>query len=400
MRSVELSGDLDAAITRGDVAACLDHCRGMSEAARRELAPAAAARYREVGEEKDPSRPYVFPPGHWERMQAALVLLYLTAALKEISRLDAGFPWIDPLYQALSARRPVWLEQWVEWTLSHRNFYATRWALVRRLVLDGLCKRPESDNYYLGLLCQGNPRELLASDVDLLNHEVWRLFEIEGRSDASFSQRDKYSRAENQWAPLLRELSVKGRLDRRRLLRASLEALLRGLKAFQAGWFSIFHESLNPSVEERAALSCQYLQLLASPVPASVSFAMKAVQQLEQTGCLDENAALEAVPAALYSQAGSTAETTLKLLESIVSRQPGLRERAAALAVLALEHSSISVQKKALALIEKYSDPALLPERRRVAAQLVAPSLRKSVFHTEASPSPEPVQTAPDARLQ
>jgi hypothetical protein len=399
VRSVDLSGELEAVIARADMAACLDFCHGLSEAERQELAPAVVARYREVREEKDPSRSFTFPEGHWDRMRAALVVLYATATFKEISRLDVGSSVIDPMYQVLSARRPAWLEQWVDWTLTHGNLYATRWTVVRRLILDGLCSRPDSDAYYLGLLCHPNPRQLLERDSDLLHNDVWRLFEIEGRADASLSQRDKYSRTENQWAPLLRELGENGRLDRRRLLSASLGALLRGFKPFQASWFSRFHESLNPSKEERAALAPQYLQLLASPVPASVSLALKAVQTLEQAGHLDENQALEAVPAALYSRAGSTAETALKLLESIVKRRPALRERAAELAVSALEHSSVTVQKKAWAFVETYGDPARLADRHRMAARLVAPSLRKSLLHTEAASSPEPAQSAPDSRV-
>ncbi len=398
MPNAEPSLELEAAIARGDVPACLELCRGLSEATRRTLAPSVAARYREVRDERDFSRGIKILPGHWDRERAALVSLYSTAALKDINRLETGgFPWIDPLYEALSERRPAWLEQWVERTLLHpRNRFSSRWPLVRRLIRDGLCPRPELDAYYLGLLSQPNPRELLDGDPDLLIHEVWRLFEIEGRSDASFSQRDKYSQPQHQWAPLLREFADNGKLDRRRLLAASLGALLRGFKPFQVAWFSIFHESLKPSVEERAALSPQYLQLLASPVPASVSFALKAVQKLEQAGCLDANEVLEAVSAALYSPAGTTAETALKLLESVVKRQTGLRERAAGLAMAALEHASVSVQKKAWAFIERYSDPPRLPERRQTAAQLMAPSLRKSLLHAETPASPKPAR---DTRL-
>jgi hypothetical protein len=370
---VDSAGIADAA-ARGDTAACIELCRNLSEAERRDLSKAAIARYQALREERaqnlSASRQELR-----DRQRAALAVLYASAGFKEIKRLDNT--WLEPPYEVLVSRRPAWLEQWAEWTLHDGARRSSRWLLVRRLIQDQILPRPETDDYYVGLLRHHDARQCIDRDPDLLQHELWKLFEVEGHSDASFAQHDKYTHEKNQWAPFLVELAESGRIERKRLLAASVGALLRGFKAFQSAWFSTLHETLKPSIEERAELARDYLQLLASAVPPNVSFALRAIQQLESAGCLDAEEFLQAVPAALYNPSAGTAETALKVLESIVKRQPELRERAAELAASALEHASPAVQKKALALVQAWSDADALPARLADAARVIAPSLRK-----------------------
>ena len=78
-------------------------------------------------------------------------------------------------------------------------------------------------------------------------------------------------------AHAMRELATRGEIDRNRLLDASLEALARDFSQYRAGWFSRFHEYMEPNFEERAARTEHYLGLLASPIPPTVAFAVKAL---------------------------------------------------------------------------------------------------------------------------
>src|SRR5207302_10667133 len=66
-----------------------------------------------------------------------------------------------------------------------------------------------------------------------------------------------------------------GKLPRDQLLDTGLSALRRDFAPFRAGWFSRFHEALNPTPIERQQREAEYVALLTSPVSATVSFAVR-----------------------------------------------------------------------------------------------------------------------------
>ncbi len=87
-----------------------------------------------------------------------------------------------------------------------------------------------------------------------MGDELWRLFEHEGTGELSLA-----SHASNSWLEALRGMAADGMIDRDRVLRSALEALLRDFAAFRAGWFSRLHEALKPSRLERARYRDLYL---------------------------------------------------------------------------------------------------------------------------------------------
>ncbi|MDP6549589.1 MAG: hypothetical protein QF659_05915, partial [Dehalococcoidia bacterium] len=50
----------------------------------------------------------------------------------------------------------------------------------------------------------------------------------------------------------------------------NLDALARDFAQHKAGWYSGFHETLAPTIDERAALQGRYLALLGSRIPPTV----------------------------------------------------------------------------------------------------------------------------------
>src|SRR5262249_14289632 len=153
-----------------------------------------------------------------------------------------------------AARKPKWLEQWCKWVLGVNQ---QSWSVVRRLVREGLCERPDRDEYYLFMLhgdLFGGPRKLLESDPALLEHELWELFRRPGIREASLAQ-------DHRWSDALVALSAEGRISRDRLLDASLEALELPFKPYHTTWYRNFHEALKPMVAERAARLPLYLAL-------------------------------------------------------------------------------------------------------------------------------------------
>lgn len=270
-----------------------------------------------------------------------------TGTFGEVKRFGVATP--AQAFDVLAARKPKWLGDWCKWALGAS---ASSWPAVRRLVREGICERPEIDEYYLhmlngGMAGLGGARQLLESDPALMDHEVWEIFRREGRREASLAQ-DYVG-----WSDALVALSAEGRISRERLLDASLEALELPFKPHNTTWYRNFHEALKPSSDERAARLPLYLALASSSVPATMKFAMKAIDAVAKAGALPVDQFLEAAIPALTGKEKGTAAAVLQLLRRALAIAPASRGRVLETAAAALEHPAADIQSAALALIEE-----------------------------------------------
>jgi hypothetical protein len=227
---------------------------------------------------------------------------------------------------------------------------------------------------------------------DIRDEDVWRLFEVEGGGDLSLATFDKYigDKKVGGWTAALAELAEDGTLSRDRLLDESLNALERDFAQFRAGWFSRFHEYLKPSLEERSARLDQYLRLLGSSIPPTVSFALKAIATLDKADRLPPKELLAHLRPVLQARAKGTVTTGLKMLAGAAKREPASALQAARLAVDSLIHEAADVQKKALDLIESLggnSDPDVI-KATQLYADGIAPSVRQRFERVAGSISP------------
>ena len=402
-------------IGRGDTAAAVTFFAKMPEAGRRELAPRAIALCKKSWDawESDLER-FGGRPNKGLRASAdcAALSVWATASAGELKKLGwrARPGRDDDCYAVMAARRPAWLGDWCGWLLEQWPFC---WPLVRKLVKAGHCPPPESDAYVLGMIghlagygSETHIADSLEAEPELLEELFWRIFEVEGGGDLSLAAFDKYAAEAFTWQRAVLDLTAGGRIERDRVLDASLEALNRGFAQFRAGWFSRLHEALNPTLEERAARLDRYLVLLASPVPPSVSFAIKALKPLQAQKRLPAADLLAAVESALYAKSKAVAATALKMIAKAAKTEPDLAGRAAALAALALEHPVSDVQAEALALLEALGDstnPALR-ESVTVRRELASPTLQVRIetwlggSDEEAAASPQ--DTAPGSDRQ
>ncbi len=311
-------------------------------------------------------------------------------AVSSLTELKKRWRWSTPppelAARVLADRRPKWLESYAGWLLERPGGWATHfWPMVRVLVRRGLIPRPEGTPYILAMIngvfvrqarsAWYNERDpgvlvgCLLDDAELLEHELWRLFEVEGTRDLQLGV---------LWEQALPLLAEQGHVSRRRLLQASLDALARDFAQHKAGWYTGFHEKMAPTLEERDALQGRYLALLGSRIPPTVSFALKALRALEKAGTLDHAALVERLPPALDTRHKNTAKAALWLLRRIMERSPALRVEACRAATVGLAHAAADVQGQTLDLLEAHGEPgdpqltALVADR----AEDVAPSVR------------------------
>ena len=378
---------LQQVIGRGDEAATVRFFDGMPEAERRKLAPLAATLLKQswTAIEGDPERFTLrADQGLQETADCANLAVWATATLGEMKKLGwrASPRHDENCFIVMAARRPPWLPEWSTWLMEEWPFC---WPQVRRLVKDGYCPEPDTEAYVLGMITHLGPyatdtrlADSLEAEPDLLEDLFWRIFEVEGGGDQSLAAFDKYSNQAFTWQRAVLDLAARGSIDRGRVLDASLDALNRDFSQFRAGWFSRLHEALKPSLEERQARTARYLELLASPIPPTVSLTIKALKLLQAKNRLPAEVLLDKVEPVLYAKSKATVVTALKMLATAVKADPDKTAQAAGLAAVALEHPASEAQEAALALLERLGNPADPELRESVVArrELASPALR------------------------
>lgn len=351
---------LTSLVEAGDRAGVLEVAGALSEAGRLALAPRLRPLVTRIREEHWAAA--VSPGGArsvMARSEAAAAAEAVTAPASRAWVLNGRSEGLD----VLAVRPPAWRAAWARELTANRSV-----GLVYLAVRAGLVERPTGPDWVLGLL-RGLPvdttlADAIEADPVVLERDLWELLTTEGGGEESLSARDKYPPREGTWAQALRTLADRGAVDRDRLLDASLAGLSRDLPQFQAGWFSAFHELLEPTVAERAARQAAYARLLRSPIAPTVSFAVRALQVLRRAGRLDDVVLQAHLKPALLARAKTTATGALVLLEGCAAPDPEL-------ARTALQHLAADVQARAARLLAQLgadTGEATLAPRLRPAA--------------------------------
>jgi hypothetical protein len=358
---------LEYILKKGETERCVEFFQDMPEAERRTYAKLARTWLEKANKESGVKTETVHGEVRFlrwqesEQLPAASCASLATFTLTEIKREDRKLRFIKPelVYAIFGSRKPEWLTEWAEWYTTDHLF---SWPLVRRFVRDKLCQKPTGEAYILSMLVglcafHDNTSTIyanLAADPELLKDEIWRLFDVEGDKDRTLAARDKYSRGDNTWTAALLRLSEEKRIPRAKLLDCSLSVLERDFKQFHAGWFSQFHQALKPTPAERVNLQPNYLALLGSRNPPTVSFALEALQIIAKEGKLDAKGVLSAVGPALWSPKKGTVELALRLLDRIATEEGEYRKQALLSTLEAFQHEKADVHKAVLKLLEKH----------------------------------------------
>jgi hypothetical protein len=390
-------GDLKAILEAGDVDACLAYFENATEDERKAVAAQALDWYAKL----QANSMIAESATSWRRnplLIAAGLAVLASCSLAQIKKRGLSLGNDEMEFQLFKARRPEWLTEFAASSLERTPM---SWPAVRRLERAGLCQRPSTDHYVLGMITFGPSRfgppvrEALLSDPELLEREVWRLFEVEGGGEFSLAARDKYCRPEMTWETGLVALAGEGVLPRGRLLDASLDALERDFAQFRAGWFSRFHEALQPTLDERAERVERYLDLVSSKIPPTVSFALSALTKLDRASLLPAGALVERIGPALAARSKGAVASALKLLDNASSRDISLKPSIGKTATQALSHESTEIQSLAFDLIvrcTKEGDAAMVSMVRDRLDQLAAsiqPRVREWLSLPDSSARPK-----------
>jgi hypothetical protein len=311
------------------------------------------------------------------------------------------------MFQILNARRPAWLGAWIKDLRDPTNAHSN-WCTERALIRAGALPANNSDDYIQRMasglhdefgsddaVLTDNLKNLpkshldaLLADPELLEHEVWRLFEVDTLA---------FNQEEFGWLPALLELSAAGKLDRQRLLRSSVHAMALPFKQTTLSGLGKFHNALKPTLDERAALGADYLVLLGCQTPVVVGQGLEALEELAKAKRLNAAGFLSAcVPALQVAKKGHPLKS-LKLVKLLIKEDPASGATAARAVIAALGHESADVQEAAIDLLEslRAALPADILDEIRTRADQVAASLRHRLDTLTASQETKPTKRKP-----
>lgn len=344
-----------------------------------------------------------------QRSAASLAALALGEPAELVARLRSKKPvqlrWGLAALPILQRFKPSWLELGGAEQLFEADLLD--FSLMMELRELGWCPQPRSERYAVALIAAARRFYRDQTFLDVLDaHPRFRredlrlIFSVEGTSEDNLAALDKYSKGTGGWAHVLLTLLQRGEFTRNELLDTTLEVLSRGYPSFRAGWYSRFHEQLEPTLEERAAHQADYERLLGSAVPQTASFALKALEILQQKRALRAESFLETIEPVLSAAQAETVKRALKMLSRLIKTQLSARERIAELGLVALAHQEAAVQSAAVALFREcsgFEQPELL-ERLRAATPALAPSVQSElgpIFGTEQAAKPASAAPAP-----
>jgi hypothetical protein len=336
-------------------------------------------------------------------MAAAEVALFATATYSEFQKIGRNArPFGDVTFQLLADRRPDWTEKLVQDMLSG-PFYWTNWRLIRQLMSVGLARKPSHPHYYLGMIGgivrggiynnENSIAEALLAEPDLLQDEVWRLFEYDGNGENSLANYDRFCRGQS-WSEALVSLMKQRRLPRTTLQTSALDALGRDFNHYRARWFASFYDALEPTPQELRRHAERFLPLLCVSAPNIVTWAFQKVESHARDGGYDAGALVNALRPALQQRQKGIVKQALKLLEQTARKTPEAAVPVATAAIAALGNEAADVQKAALDLIERCGNHADQEFATLVAeyASVVSPSVRSRLDRWMTPPA-EPAET-------
>ena len=404
--------DLRGLVVAGAVEPLVDALAPLDEAARRALSKQAFELFQAANdfERKTDFSKLIGVAGQPASRNAELAVLACCDGTKA-RRMQLFSPHAEGILAVLLARKPAWIDGWIKHQIGRRWVPGHWWPVVRGLVRAGIASKPAPATYINlmvnGIAWRNWPKNaehvplstLLLEDKDLLETEIWQLFETEHRAFAKdwFAARPNRPENHETWTEALTRLAQEGHIDRARLIDAVLNGMTSGLKAAVVGGFVNFAEVLDASTAELSTRQEVLCQLLANQIGTAVSFALQGLNRLEKAKLLDRDRLLEMIEPVLLFPKKSQANAAVALLKLVAKNDETRRPQCLLAAARALSNVSDDVQRRATELIETYpaSSDGLLRESVDAQIESVAPTIRDRLSalssdaneRTEVSPS-------------
>jgi hypothetical protein len=261
-------------------------------------------------------------------------------------------PWLPELTRRLAAR------------LGTNEWDDHRWRLVAELVtstgLQGI-ELPTSDGFVLGWARSRRPDGRLADTLatdPFLDALAPHLLEGDGVGRLLAWSTSTWMSPEASWPLALATLAASGRLERERLLDRCLGRLLQGGPAAELRGFLLLHEALDPTLEEAAARTRDYIRLLADGPSRVALAAQRVLRRLDDAGRLEPDRLLEVSRAVLFRPEKHLVRSQLSWLDAVARHQPERAGEVLAAVAVAFTQEAAELQARALSLVLRHAGHA------------------------------------------
>ncbi len=270
-----------------------------------------------------------------------------------------------PILRILRDRRPDWASAWLDHCLDARDFPLVEWSIARTLIAEGICAVPASSGYVRVMVTSlgewwphaGQPyvpiSTALRANPDLLEHTLWRLFEVDTQAfglDWRDRTPDLPKNYEN-WQDALHALVRDGTLDRARMLDAALDAPWKFENSNAQSNVCRFFATLAPTAEELGPRGERMLELLRHRNSAVVGFALDQLKALLATNGVTQAQLLPRLPPVFDLRPKKQPLAALKLLQPVEHLLPAHTAGVLAVLATALPHPAKDVQAQAVAML-------------------------------------------------
>ncbi|GAA2713322.1 hypothetical protein [Actinoplanes palleronii] len=369
-----LSGDvLDELARAGRIDAVRDLLCAAGEAERVAFGPEVAARLRAMRAadwqaEFDPAGSYVLAVlGSAPAAAAAETLLCRRDLRDKWGRVPVGH-----VLAVLHARKPPWCGELgvrLGARLGGDDPWAHGWQLVAALCAEGGVTPPAPSGVIAGWIGHLQWPGLAASrlvpfagrlradpHLDLLLPVV---FETD-RAGVDLTAADWDPRTKSHVGPpafpaAVAGLVAEGRLDRGRILSATVARLARGGSATELRAFALLHAALAPTVPELAAHLGGYARMLTTAPAPVAGLAQRCLRAVDKAGLLDLDTVLSAGALVLAGPVKSLAKAQLVWFGTLATREPARLAEILETAAIALDHPAPELRERARTLIEQHT---------------------------------------------
>ncbi len=202
------------------------------------------------------------------------------------------------------------------------------------------------------------PERLLKYEETLKDH-IWLLFEEDSEINNQYAYLNtgNHTGGRDLWIETIISLVTEKRLDRQRVLIATIYTSTKGFNKSLSGWFFDLLIKLNPSIEEILSLQDELFSVLNSPHSKLINTVLKYFKQLASNEKFKFKAFIDNSSIILNSETKSVVNSTLMILDKIAKTHETIRVEICIKASEALINLDEKIQSRAAKLIVKYGDP-------------------------------------------
>lgn len=200
--------------------------------------------------------------------------------------------------------------------------------------------------------------EILSKHKETLDEHIWFLFEEESSINNYYSylHLENYKEGNDIWIDTICNLVHEGKLNRKKVLKATIYSSTKGFNKTLSGWFFDLLVKLNPTQTEILSLQNELFAALNSPHSKVVNTVLKYFKTISNLKKFQFKTFIENSSILLNSETKSVVNSTLMILDKIAKTFRSSKLSVCKKAAEALINVDEKIQLRASKIIEKYGE--------------------------------------------